>query len=61
MAYVREKKVPNRHGWPYYYYQVVEGRWEDGKVRQKVIKHLGKFKNKKEAVKAAKAAGLVPK
>jgi len=36
MAYVRKKKTKGRE-----YYQLVEGRRENGKVRQKVLVHLG--------------------
>jgi hypothetical protein len=36
MAYVRTKKTRGRE-----YYQLVEGRRENGKVRQKVLVHLG--------------------
>jgi hypothetical protein len=37
MAYVRKKRVGK-----YEYYQLVEGKRVDGKVRQRVIAHLGK-------------------
>jgi hypothetical protein len=37
MAYVRKKKVGERE-----YYQLVEGYRENGKVRQRVLSHLGR-------------------
>jgi hypothetical protein len=37
MAYVRKKRVGK-----YEYYQLVEGKRVDGKVRQRVKAHLGK-------------------
>jgi hypothetical protein len=37
MAYVRKKRVGKSE-----YYQLVEGKRVDGKVRQRVIAHLGK-------------------
>ena len=36
MAFVRAKKHGNR-----VYYYLVENKWVDGKVRQKVLKYLG--------------------
>ncbi len=57
MAYVREKKVPGKDGKSYRYYQLVEGVRVDGKVRQRVIKHLGKHDSKAAAIQAA---GLSP-
>jgi hypothetical protein len=53
VAYVREKKVPGKDGKSYGYYQLVEGKRVDGKVKQRVIAHLGKFDSKAEAEKAA--------
>jgi hypothetical protein len=35
MANVREKKVPGKDGKTYGYYQLVEGKRVDGKVRQR--------------------------
>jgi hypothetical protein len=56
MAYVRKKKIK---GGEYYY--LVEGyRDEDGKVRQRVIKYLGKHGSMEEARLAA-GEGVVPK
>ncbi len=49
MAYVREKRVPGKGGKVYRYYQLVEGRRVGGKVRQHVIKHLGRFNSVEEA------------
>lgn len=43
MPYVRKKKIPGKSGKVYTYYQLVEGqRGVDGKVRQRVIAHLGR-------------------
>ena len=43
MPYVRVKKIPGKGDKVYTYYQLVEGqRGVDGKVRQRVLKHLGK-------------------
>jgi hypothetical protein len=41
MAYIRAKKRKGKSGVQTYYY-LVEGQWIDGKVKQKVIKYLGK-------------------
>src|SRR3954453_23615852 len=38
MAFVRRKRVG-----PYEYYQLVESRWVDGKPRQRVLLHLGRY------------------
>ena len=38
MAFVRRKRVG-----PYEYYQLVENRWIDGKPRQRVLLHLGRY------------------
>jgi hypothetical protein len=59
MAYVRAKKVPgsSASGKVYTYYQLVEGRRDPktGKVRQRVLKHLGAFENTEAAREAAAA------
>lgn len=53
MAYVREKKVRNKKtGKTYVYRQLVEGVWEGGKVRQKVLAHLGKHPTLEAALEA---------
>jgi hypothetical protein len=54
VAYVRKKKVGK-----YEYYQLVEGKRVDGKVRQRVIAHLGKH----DSIEAARqaAAGVASK
>jgi hypothetical protein len=49
VAYVREKRVPGKGGKVYRYYQLVEGKRVDGKVRQHVVKHLGRFGSLEEA------------
>ncbi len=59
MAYVREKKVPGKDGKVYRYYQLVEGERVDGKVRQRVVKHLGRHDSIEEA--RAAVADVVPK
>jgi hypothetical protein len=59
VPYVREKKIPGKNGRVYTYYQLVEGRRVNGKVRQKVIAHLGKH-DSIESARAA-AANVVPK
>ncbi len=46
MAYVRKKKTKSGE-----YYQLVEGRREGGKVRQKVLAHLGDCPSAKAALK----------
>jgi transcription initiation factor IIE alpha subunit len=67
VAYVREKRVPGKGGKIYRYYQLVEGRRVDGKVRQHVIKHLGRFNSVEEAraslavSNSAPVPGVVPK
>ena len=38
MAFVRRKRVG-----PYEYYQLVENQWIDGKPRQRVLLHLGRY------------------
>ena len=38
MAYVRKKKLKGQE-----YYQLVEGRRENGKVKQRVLCHLGQY------------------
>ena len=54
VAYVREKKVRNKKtGKTYGYYQLVEGVWEGGKVRQKVLAHLGEHPSLEAAMEAA--------
>lgn len=47
MAYVRKKRIGERQ-----YYQLVVGRRVNGRVRQRVIVHLGKYPTVDEAVKA---------
>ena len=47
MAYVRIKRVAGGE-----YYQLVESRRVDGKPRQKVLIHLGKYPTADEAIKA---------
>ncbi len=60
MAYVREKRVPGKGGKIYRYYQLVEGRRVGGKVRQHVIKHLGRFNSVEEARASLAATDSAP-
>lgn len=55
MAYVRSKKI-RRGEREYTYYQLVEGYRDPktGKVRQRVLKHLGPF----ESIEAAREAAI---
>ncbi len=46
MAYVRKKKTKGGE-----YYQLVEGRRENGKVKQRVLAHLGKCKTVEKALR----------
>jgi len=55
MAYVRKKRVGK-----YEYYQLVEGKRVDGKVRQRVIAHLGKH-DSIEAARLEIGAGVMSK
>jgi hypothetical protein len=57
VAYVRKKRVGK-----YEYYQLVEGKRVDGKVRQRVIAHLGKHDSIEAArLEVGAAASVVPK
>jgi len=53
--YVREKKTTSKAGKEYgNYFQLVRGfRDEQGRPRQEVVAHLGKFRSKRAAIKAA--------
>jgi hypothetical protein len=53
--YVRENKTTSPKGKEYRgYWQLVRGyRDFEGKVRQKVVAHLGKFPSREAAIKAA--------
>jgi hypothetical protein len=56
--FLREKKT--RVGDRLYsgYFQIIEGyRNEEGKVRHRVVRHLGKFANRQHAARAAVKAG----
>jgi hypothetical protein len=46
MAYLRTKNVGGRR-----YHQLVEGYREDGKVKQRVLAHLGRYESVEEALK----------
>jgi hypothetical protein len=50
MAYVRTKRVPGPAGKTYTYYQLVEGYRDKGKVRQRVLCHLGRHPTPEEAL-----------
>jgi hypothetical protein len=45
MAFVRRKRVG-----PYEYHQLVENRWMDGKPRQRVLLHLGRYATVEDAL-----------
>ncbi len=64
--YVREKKIRRGIGtwdkpWKVYsYWQVVKGvRGADGKVKQKVVHHLGRYEDRESADLAARVSGLL--
>ncbi len=46
MAFVRKKRLGG-----YKYYQLVENRWIDGKPRQRVLLHLGRYSDIEVALK----------
>jgi hypothetical protein len=46
MAFVRKKRLGG-----YEYYQLVENRWIDGKPRQRVLLHLGRYSDVEAALK----------
>ena len=46
MAFVRKKRLGD-----YEYYQLVENRWIDGKPRQRVLLHLGRYSSVEGALK----------
>jgi hypothetical protein len=46
MAFVRKKRLGG-----YEYYQLVENRWIDGKPRQRVLLHLGRYSDIEVALK----------
>jgi len=56
--YVREKII-KRPGKEYCYYQLVEGTRVDGRVCQKVIKHLGRLPTREHADMIARQMGLL--
>lgn len=43
MSYIRDKKKTLASGEVARYYEEVESYWEDSKVKQRVIKYLGKY------------------
>ncbi len=61
--YVRRKTVMRKtvtgKAKPYTYYQLVEGRRVDGRVRQKVVKHLGDWPDRERAEIHARRLGLL--
>jgi hypothetical protein len=56
--YVREKKI-RRGEKTYSYWQLVQGTRVDGKVRQKVVAHLGDADDRERADVYARAKGLM--
>lgn len=56
--YVREKKI-RRGEKTYSYWQVVQGTRVDGKVRQRVVAHLGAADSREQADSYARAGGIL--
>lgn len=56
--YVREKTI-KRGDKEYSYYQLVEGERVEGRVRQRVIKHLGRLPTREHADMVARSMGLL--
>ena len=56
--YIREKTI-KRGDKEYSYYQLVEGERIDGRVRQKVLKHLGRLPSGEHADMIARQSGLL--
>jgi hypothetical protein len=56
--YVREKKI-RRGEKTYSYWQVVRGARVDGKVRQRVVAHLGPHADRERADMYARTAGIL--
>jgi hypothetical protein len=56
--YVREKKV-RRGEKTYSYWQLVEGHRVDGKVRQRIVTHLGPLPDRQTASVVARSRGLI--
>jgi hypothetical protein len=56
--YIREKTI-KRGEKEYSYYQLVEGERVDGRVRQRVIKHLGRLPTREHADMVARQMGLL--
>jgi hypothetical protein len=56
--YVREKTI-KRGKKEYSYYQLVEGERVDGRVRQRVIKHLGRLPTREHADMVVRQMGLL--
>ncbi len=57
-VYVREKTT-TRGDKTYSYFQLVEGERVDGRVRQKVVKHLGRYSSRDHADYVARRRGLL--
>src|SRR5215207_1039864 len=56
MAFVRRKRVG-----PYEYHQLVENQWIDGKPRQRVLLHLGRYTSVEAALEGWPSAAQRPK
>ena len=56
--YIRQKTI-KRDKKEYIYYQLVEGERIEGRVRQRVIKHLGRLPSRKHADMGARQMGLL--
>jgi hypothetical protein len=50
MAYVRRKKIRGKNGKTYTYHQLVRGYREDGKVKQEIVAHLGRYETPEAAL-----------
>ena len=59
MSFIRKKTRKGKDGGKLEYYSLVENRWENGKVRQKVLKYLGTSPNTMELPLDPKIAGQV--
>jgi len=59
MAFVRKKARRTKSGEVREYYYLVENRWEDGKVRQKVVEYLGTSPHRREVPVDPAVAGVV--
>lgn len=59
MVFVRKKTRRTKSGEVKEYYYLVENRWEDGKVRQKVVEYIGTSPHRRELPVDSAVAGAV--